>query len=118
MRRILRMTAALIGLGLAGCAHGPSLQSRLAGYIGAPESLLVARLGVPQRQITVNGVSYLAYLLRYDTQAMPLGPAPWWGPGWGPAWGPVAVQSWACEATFAVREGKVQGFTLRGNDCD
>lgn len=109
---------------LAGCATGPSLQSKLAGYIGAPESVLVQQLGVPQRQIQVNGVNYLAYQVRYSAQNTYVGPywgaGPYWGgPFWGP-YGPLQqdVQIWSCEATFALKDDKVQSFSLRGNDCN
>lgn len=105
-----------LALTLAGCATGPGLQSRLAAYIGAPESKLVQSFGVPLRQINVNGVDYLAYQMKYSAQAVPVGP--YWGPFWG-GYQPVPqdVQIWSCEATFAVANGKVQSFTLRGNDC-
>jgi hypothetical protein len=113
-----------LGLALAGCATGPGLESRLAAFIGAPEADLVQHFGVPVRQINVNGVDYLAYQVRYQAQttaAPTYWGGPFWGPGWGPygGFGPVAqnVQVWSCEATFAVVQGKVQSFTLRGNDC-
>lgn len=109
----------LFALGLSGCAAGPSLQSRLAVYIGAPEAELVSNLGVPDRQIEVKGVKYLAYQVRYQTQTAPaMMPPPYWGPGW--AWSPPMpqnVQVWACEATFEVVDSKVRAFSLRGNDC-
>lgn len=110
----------LLVLGLSGCTTGPSLQSRLAAYIGAPETDLVSNLGVPDRQIEVKGVKYLAYQVRYQAQTSPaMLPGPYWGPGW--AWSPPMpqdVQVWACEATFAVVDNKVQSFSLRGNDCN
>ena len=113
--------ALALGLGLAGCATGPSLDTRLASYIGAPEATLVAQFGVPQRQIKVGDITYLAYTLRYDAQSIPMGPV-WGGWGWGPGWGgygglPADVQIYSCEATFALQGGKVENYTLRGNDC-
>ena len=112
---------------LAGCARGPSLESQLAVYIGSPESDLVQKLGVPGRQITVNDVTYLAYDVRHQEQLQPSGYV-WAGPAWGPGWGPYPytiaqpmaprdITVWACEATFVLVNGKVQSFTLRGNDC-
>lgn len=110
----------VLGLGLSGCASGPSLQSRLAAYIGAPEAELVQNLGVPDKQIEVKGVKYLAYQVRYQAQATPvMMPPPYWGPGW--AWSPPFpqnVQVSACEATFVLVDNKVQTFYLRGNDCN
>lgn len=114
----------VLALGLSGCATGPSLQSRLAAYIGAPETDLVKSFGVPDRQIEVKGVKYLAYQVRYQAQAVPamLPAPPYWGGGyWGPgfAWSvPQNVQVWACEATFVLLNDKVQTFYLRGNDCN
>lgn len=109
-------------LGVAGCTTGPSLQSRLAAYIGAPESALVRDFGVPARQIEVKGVKYLAYQIRNQTQLTPAMPPPYWGGGyWGPGWyapTPQTLQTWACEATFVLVDNKVQTFYLRGNDCN
>ena len=51
---------------LAGCATGPSLQSRMAAYIGDNTQTLVQGLGVPDKQITVNDGQYLAYNRSYD----------------------------------------------------
>ncbi|MGE4482393.1 hypothetical protein [Acidocella sp.] len=132
MRKAIALGLILL---LAGCTAGPSLQSRLAAYIGVPESTLVQHFGVPVRQISVDGVDYLAYQVRYQAQTMP-GPywggpywggpywggpywgGPFWGPGWGPYGGfPQDVRVWSCEATFALVKGKVENVSLRGNDC-
>lgn len=118
-----RLGLFILILGLSGCATGPSLQSRLAAYIGAPEAELVKTLGVPDRQIEVKGVKYLAYQVRYQAQAIPaMIPPPYWGGGyWGPGWAwsmPQNVQIWACVATFVLADDKVQTFYLRGNDCN
>lgn len=121
MRLVIFLTMLL---GLSGCVEGPSLQSRLAVYIGASETDLVGSLGVPERQIEIKGVKYLAYQVRYQAQTAPaLPPPPYWGGGyWGPGWAwmpaPRNVQVWACEATFILVDDKVQRFNLRGNDCN
>ncbi|MBU6425392.1 MAG: hypothetical protein KGQ69_03570 [Rhodospirillales bacterium] len=124
---MMRLVYALgLTLALTGCATGPSLESQMAAYIGAPEASLVQKFGVPARQITVNKVTYLAYELRNQAQLQPGGYA-WGGPYWG-GWGPYPytiappmvpqdIQVWSCEVTFVLEEGKVQSFTLRGNDC-
>ncbi len=120
----MRVLCALgLVLALAGCATGPGLQSRLAAYIGAPETELVQNFGVPLRQINVNGVDYFAYQVRYQ-QVQPA-VTYWGGAGWGPGWGPYGgfpstsqyMQVWSCEATFALVKGRVESFILRGNDC-
>jgi len=122
----MRRVVLVLPLLLAGCTQGPSLQSRMAAYIGAPEDKLVQALGVPDKHITVNGVQYLAYVQGH-AQVMPSDFAmggPYWGPYWGPHYGPYYyaglpqdVQVWSCEITFTLKDGKVTGFTLKGNDC-
>lgn len=124
----MRRAVLALPLALAACAHGPSLQSRMAAYIGAPEASLVQSLGVPDKQITVDGIQYLAYVHSH-AEVIPNGVAmggfgPWYGPYWGPYYGgymqpfPQDVQVWSCEITFALKDGKVAGFTLKGNDCN
>lgn len=124
---MMRLVYALgLMLALAGCATGPSLESQMAAYIGSSETDLVQKLGVPAKQITVNDVTYLAYDVRHQTQLQPGGyvwGGPYW-PGWGPypytiarPMAPQDIQVWSCEVTFVLAEGKVQSFTLRGNDC-
>ncbi|MBU6396745.1 MAG: hypothetical protein KJS74_01020 [Rhodospirillales bacterium] len=124
---MMRLVYALsLMLALAGCTTGPSLESQMAAYIGSSETGLVQKLGVPARQITVNNVTYLAYELRNQTQLQP-GDYAWGGPYWG-GWGPYPyaigrpmmpqdIRVWSCEVTFVLASGKVQSFTLRGNDC-
>jgi hypothetical protein len=116
---------------LAGCAAGPSLQTRMISYMGAPEDRLIQSLGVPDKQITVNGVGYLAYVQqRSEVQPSPIlvGFGGWDG-GWGGAFGPypyyggfagglpAPVQVWSCETTFTVRDGHVANVSFKGNDC-
>jgi hypothetical protein len=128
MRRSLLLT--LPFLALEGCATGPSLQSRMAAYIGADEQTLVQQLGVPDKQITVNGVQYVAYV-RHRTEYYPgdyygSGFGPWGGPFYGGGFYPAVytaglspqVLTYSCETTFMLRNGKVLSFTLRGNDCN
>ncbi len=116
---IMRRFVLLLPLLLAACQTGPSLQTRMISYMGAPETTVVQALGVPDKQITVSGVSYLAYI-RQRTQVIPT----YWGPVWGPYGGvypgPMtsSVQVWTCETTFTVKDGKVVNVTFKGNDCN
>ena len=111
---------------LSACATGPSLQTRMTAYIGAPEDRLVQSLGVPDKQITVNGVDYLAYVRQHaQVQTDEIAMGAWGGPFWGPYYGgvygvglPRDVQVWSCEITFTVKDGKVWNVTLKGNDCN
>lgn len=107
---------------LTGCATGPSLQSQMAAYIGDDEQTLVQHLGVPDKQITVNGTSYLAY----DRHSAEIQPnyygSGFYGPfydGWRYDAGyPSQIYVFFCETTFYVQNGRVVSFTLRGNDCN
>ena len=104
-------------LALAACATGPSLQVRMSAYVGASEQTLVQGLGVPDKQVTVNGIQYFAYDRRYEDIETFGG---FYGPFYGPAYGPIILpdtQVYACETTFLLQNGKVLSFTLRGNDC-
>ena len=126
MRKILFFVAVLT---LAGCATGPSLQSRMAAYIGASGETLVQNLGVPDKQITLNGVQYLAYV-REQTTVMT--PPPLFLGGYGYGYGgfyrpyggfyasglPATVSVWRCDITFMLHADKVVSFTLRGNYCN
>ncbi len=122
MRRFLLI---LPFLAVAACATGPSLQTRMAGYIGASSETLVQGMGVPDKQITINGVQYLAYD-RHRTSVSPgfidggfmyggFPPYGFAGPGFVT---PPTVTDWSCETTFMLKDGKVFNFTLRGNDCE
>jgi len=125
MRRYALMLLPL----LAGCATGPSLQTRMIAYMGAPEDTLVQSLGVPDKQITVSGVSYLAYI-RQQAQVQPspfigFGGGPWgpWGGPYGYGGGfaaasfPSQIQVFSCETTFTIKDGHVANVTFKGNDC-
>jgi len=116
---------------LSACVTGPSLQTRLASYIGAPEGTLIKNFGVPDKQITVDGTEYLAYDQR-DLDVSPgfigggfYGPGLYGGPfpggfGPGPLWDtgvPARVNEISCETTFLLKGNKVVDFTLRGDDC-
>jgi len=112
---------------LAGCARGPSLQSQMTAYIGADTQGLVQSLGVPDKQISVNGIDYLAYRVRYSADVAAYEDAyygfygPYAGPSYpiwlnGPGLSPT-VPAWWCEVTFLLKDGHVFNFVLRGNDC-
>jgi hypothetical protein len=114
-------------IGLAGCATQPSLQSRMAAYIGDSPQALVQSLGVPDKQITVNGVQYFAYVRhREEIEPNDLAFGGPFGPFYGPYYGggfynvafPQQVQEYSCETTFLLKDERVFNFTLRGNDCD
>jgi hypothetical protein len=130
MRKILFLIILVAG---AGCATGPSLQVRMAAFNGASAQTLVTQLGVPDKQITVGGVQYLAYDQRH-IEASPgfftysgYGPfngfagPPVFDGGYGDAiYGagiPARVNEVSCETTFMLKDGRVFNFTLKGDDC-
>jgi hypothetical protein len=122
------MTRALaIGLLVALAACDPyALKRREAldqSFVGAGEADLVRLLGVPSRTIVVGDHRFLAYDEQRTEIQPPLYPwQPWgwgYGPGFGPGFGglPSQVIHYTCETTFEVADGRVIGFTLRGNAC-
>ena len=124
MRVSLVPLVLLVLAAMTGCAAGPSLRSRMAAYIGSPTEKLVQSLGVPDKQITVDGTRYLAYSRQrivVDTGPTLYQSAFFGGPFWAPDGlgflAPTNVNVWRCEITFQIRNDKVTGFTLRGNDC-
>jgi len=126
MGQAMRKFLLFLPLAAASCVIGPGMQSRMASYIGDSKAALVQTLGVPDKQINVNGTDYLAY----DEHHIEVTPGfgtfggfgPWYG---GPFYGgpvfdagiPPEVIERGCETTFLLRDDKVVNFTLRGNDC-
>lgn len=116
----MRPLALLVCLLLGACVNTVAQrQAFLAQFVGQPEGVVVQQLGVPSRTIETGGVRYLAYTeQRQDI----VGLTPGWVPG-PPGWGwpggsyPAQIVTWTCETTFAVVQGRVQSFTLRGNAC-
>ncbi len=129
-----RIMLLLPSLWLAGCATGPSLQSQMASYIGSSPQILVQKLGVPDKQITVSGVQYLAYDRHHEELDSDYATVGFGGPFGGPfdggfygrgfygagiygVGGPQRIEQYSCETTFMLKDDKVYDFTLRGNDC-
>jgi hypothetical protein len=115
MRRFVLLLVA--GL-LAGCVNQRAQRDAyLSQFIGQPESTLVQAMGVPARSIEAGGVKYLAYS-EHKIDVVPgtpiYGPWPY---GWYGGGLPPQVVEWNCETTFAVADGKVTNYTLRGNAC-
>ncbi|MDR3538637.1 MAG: hypothetical protein P4L71_19230 [Acetobacteraceae bacterium] len=106
---------------LAGCVNQLAIrQAHLAQFVGRSEGELVQQMGVPNRTYETEGVKYLAYdegglQVLPPPPAYPYGPQfwAWYGGGW-----PPQVVNTLCETTFAVAQGVVRSFTLRGNACD
>jgi hypothetical protein len=103
---------------LAGCATGPSFESRLAATIGQSEVQVVEAYGVPNRSYDADGLRFLQYEQRRQVLHQ-------LDPYWGYPYGRLAPYSFAgpvvltpsCTITFTIKEGRVQSFATRGDDC-
>ena len=121
MRRLAPMAVLLLGAGAPGCAPGPGLEQRLSTYVNRTEGELVAELGVPVRIHEADGRRFLQYEQRRTVAfAEPGLYRPWHGP-WGPRMGylpaPPSHAVLGCDITFALRNGRVEGFSFRGEGC-
>jgi hypothetical protein len=116
----MRIAPALLLLPLlAACAVGPTLQQRLSTFIGLGEGDLVAELGVPVRSYETDGRRFLQFE-RERTVAIsqpepmfypyPYRYRPWIAP-------PPAYAQVRCDITFALRDRRVESFTLNGQAC-
>ncbi|MBK1662808.1 hypothetical protein [Paracraurococcus ruber] len=124
MRRALPATrpAALLAalLALAACAQEPPLETRLQPYVGQTEAQLVGALGVPNATYATEGTRFLQFQEASSTvyPGDPFWPGPFYGRRFGgPIYAPPLVVTRTCAITFAVQEGRVTGFTFRGNGC-
>lgn len=110
-------------LALTACAVGPSLEQRLATYVGKTELQLVSTLGVPTNTYEVGGVKFLQYgerrviALPDSYPGPPFGPLGPLGPGYYGGFGYTSYVPVRCDVTFAVRNGRVEGFSYRGDGC-
>ena len=117
MRRVILLMLVVL---LAACVNQlAARQAYFSQFVGHPEADLVQQIGVPSRTYETGGVKYLAYT-ESRVDMVPGFPAYGYG---GPYWGwygggfPPAVVNLTCEATFAVSDGIVRSFVLRGNAC-
>jgi hypothetical protein len=107
---------------LAGCAQGPGLDQRLSTFVGRSEGELVGELGVPLRVHEADGRRFLQFEQRRGVAVAP--PPGYYAPVYGP-WGPrfgywppsPGVTMATCDLTFALREGRVESFSYRGEGC-
>jgi hypothetical protein len=103
---------------LAGCVDQlAERQAYLSHLVGQPETTLLQQMGVPTRTYETAGMKFLAY----DEHRVDIISAfPMYGPffmGWYGGGFPPQVIDQQCETTFAVSDGTVRSFTLRGNAC-
>lgn len=98
---------------LASCAPGPTLDEQLSTQINRTELELVSSWGVPARSYEVEGRRFLLYEQR--RMILLQGPS-YYGPRWG-GWGAPVAGEVTCNITFELRDGRVQGFSHRGQGC-
>ncbi|MBO1074087.1 hypothetical protein [Roseomonas marmotae] len=114
----MRMAMALIcPLMLGACAMGPTLEQQLATYVGRSETELVAGLGVPVRSYETGGLLFLQFVRQ---SAVPVEqPQPFfYGPyRYGPWLNYTSYVEVRCDITFALRDRRVESFTLNGQGC-
>jgi hypothetical protein len=115
---VLRLAPLLL---LAACAQGPGLGERLSTFVGRSEGDLVAELGVPLRTHEADGRRFLQFEQR---RSVPVNQPGFdrpvftpYGPRWAYVPAPLAQMVVGCDITFALREGRVEGFTYRGEGC-
>ena len=115
----MRRWVLLGSLAVAGCATGPTLEQRLLPFVGRSESELVATLGVPERTYEVEWRKFLTF--EDQRSYIVAGPYPLYPAygrfGYGPVFTPPGYVVRTCEITFAVRGGRVESFTYRGDGC-
>jgi hypothetical protein len=117
----MRIACLLLLMLVAACTPGPTMQQQLSTFIGRSEADLVAQLGVPVRTHEAEGRRFLQYEQRRTVAvAQPGLYGPGYGP-WGPRWRyappPPALATVGCDITFALREGRVESFSFRGQGC-
>jgi hypothetical protein len=119
--------AALLALGGCALPTTAGFDSRIASLVGRPEAEVVATLGVPVRTHEAGGQRFLQYedrrIVSYPG-SYPVGAYPFGGyrsrfyGGFGGFGGfPPSIESRECDLTIAVRNGRMEGFTRRGDDC-
>ena len=106
----------------AGCARGPTLAQRLAVFVGQSEGDLVAAMGVPLRVHEAEGRRFLQFEQRRTIALAgpPVAPVygAWGYRGWGGWASAPSYAVIACDITFALRDGRAESFTFRGEGCD
>lgn len=126
LRGIPPVAASGILLLLAACAN-PRAEQALAAQqalVGMSKQTLLSCAGVPERSATVDDLDYFTYASRH-TVAYPSSTASFWGsPYWSPRWGygyglgvpfdTYDLRTFACEATFTLRDGVVERVVYAG----
>jgi hypothetical protein len=104
-----RLTLAAALALLAACADvgRGELEGRLQGLVGLGEPQLIQRMGgVPTRVVEQGRTRYLSWMLLWPER-----------PGGTVTPAEAQAEGRFCEATFALEDGRVAGYGLRGERC-
>ncbi len=99
--------AALALLAACGESGRTELEARLQRLVGMGEPQLIQRMGgVPTREVEQGRTRYLSWVLLWPSR-----------PGAAVRRAEAEAEERLCEATFALEEGRVAGYGLRGERC-
>jgi hypothetical protein len=118
-RTARRLTLAAIATAITACANPAADRAVTAqsALVGMPKSVLLSCAGVPERQAAADNREFFTYhtgrIVSFPASAGFYG-GPWrpWG-GWGAAY-TADIRSYACEATFTLRNGVVERVVYGG----
>lgn len=113
----------LISTVLFGCATQKKYQTILDTWVGHPEHKLVRSWGPPQSVYESEGVKYLTYTnsrnvvlgqtnSSYTTTVIGNTAYTTGSPG-----SPGRNYAMTCQTTFEIRDGVIQSWSYKGNDC-
>lgn len=122
-RKMKPLSLVFMTLLLSACATEPSYQMKLSAMEGLDELTLIRRWGTPEQVYESNGHRFLVY--RSNSTAMLPGTEPTYQTrivgntaythGYGGY--PATIVNLACSTIFEIVDGKVWGWSYRGNDC-
>ena len=117
----MKLRPGLFAFGIAllagGCVDAlAQRQAFLSTLVGKSETDAVRAMGVPNRVADLGGHRFLTYsevwtdVIPGDTWG------PWRGGFWAGGFAPQVIPR-ACDTTLEIADGRVLGYTLRGNGC-
>jgi hypothetical protein len=116
--------ACLTLLLLAACASGPTYKEKIAGWKGASEKEVVTTWGVPDKTYELDRhTKMLAYVSRrnvnysgsFNTCFYSRGGIGYGGNCFGGY--PPSTETFSCETTFIITNGRVTNTGYKGNAC-
>lgn len=122
-RGALRAAALAVPLALAACAGANVPADRAVeaqrSLVGLSKGMLLSCAGVPERQATADGREFFTYansrIVTYPGAPIGYYGRPYWPYGWGWPGAYDDVRSYTCEATFTLRDGKVERLVYGGS---